>query len=302
MTAKISPAICAAGLLAGLAGLYLLCLRAYYVGFFNDDAFYLIGARSLLRGGFRELNAPGAPPLVHYLPGYPALLAPWLWLFGDSFRAAQLLSVLLSVGGLALTWLCFSAELPAGVAWAAVAAAGFNPLTASVSGAVLSDLPYFALTPLVFLAARAAWDGRRPAVWAGLGALCGAAFLVRPTGAAFALALVLCLLWERRWRDAFWAAAGAAAVAAPWLLRNWLAGGPPLSHGSELAAPGARAFGRACGRAWRATRPTTARSCSGARFSADRTRPGSRLRPWAWAWRLRPPACWPGAGGAGASC
>lgn len=237
LDAKHSTALVVA-LLASLAVLYLLCLRAYYVGFFNDDAFYLIGARSLLQGGgLRELNAPGAPPLLNYLPGYPLLLAQWAWLFGESTRAAQLLSVLLTLSGLALMWVLLSSELPAAVALSAVCVAGFNPLTASVSGAVLADLPYFALTPLVFLAAAAAWPRRQPWVWAGLGALCGVCFLVRPTGAAFVLALLLCLLAERRWSAVFWAAAGAAAAAGPWLLRNWLLSGLPLSHGAELAAP-----------------------------------------------------------------
>ncbi|MDD5629795.1 MAG: hypothetical protein PHU21_12065, partial [Elusimicrobia bacterium] len=73
----MSPKAARLACLAGLAVLYLLCLRAYYVGFFNDDAFYLIGARSLLSGGFRELSAPGAPPMTVYMPGYPLILAQW---------------------------------------------------------------------------------------------------------------------------------------------------------------------------------------------------------------------------------
>jgi len=223
--------------LLGLAAVYLLSLRAYYVGFFNDDAFYIIGARSLLRGGFRELSAPGEPPLLNYLPGYPALLAQWSWFFGESLLAAQILSVIMTVAGVCLTWACFSAELPPAVAFAAAAVTGFNPLTVSMSGTVLSDLPYLLMTLLVFIAARAVWDRQSARGWAGLGALAGAAFLIRPTGAALGTALVLCLLWERRWRAAAWAAAGAALLAGPWLLRNIWAGGVPLSHAAELAEP-----------------------------------------------------------------
>ena len=207
------------------------------MGFFNDDAFYLIGARSLLQGGFRELNAPGAPPLLNYLPGYPALLALWGGVFGPSFLAAQLLSAALTLAGVSLLWTCFAAELPPAAALAAAAVVGCNTLTVSLSGTVLSDLPYFAMTPLFFLAARAAWSRSGAAAWAGLGALAGAAFLIRPTGAALGLALVLCLAREKRWRAAAWAAAGAALVAGPWLLRNLLAGGAALSHAAELAAP-----------------------------------------------------------------
>jgi hypothetical protein len=217
--------------------IYLLSLRAYYVGFFNDDAFYLIGARSLLSGGFRELNAPGSPPLVNYLPGYPLLLAQWSWLVGPSTLSAQLLSVGLSVASVGLMWRLLAAELEPAVAFAAVAVTGFNTLTVSMSGTVLSDIPFFLMTLLVFIAARSTWGRQSPASWAGLGALAGCAFLVRPTGAVFGLALVLCLLGERRWVAAAWAAAGAAAVPAPWLWRNYLVSGRLLSHASELAAP-----------------------------------------------------------------
>src|SRR5437660_3946930 len=74
--------------------LYALAVNAYYVGFFNDDAFYLIGARSLLQGRYVELNQPGTPPLINYTVGYPLLLVPVAALFSDAARPAQLLSFL----------------------------------------------------------------------------------------------------------------------------------------------------------------------------------------------------------------
>jgi len=47
--------------LAGLSFLYLLCLRAYYLDFFNDDAFCVIGARSLgaATPNLRKSRPPG---------------------------------------------------------------------------------------------------------------------------------------------------------------------------------------------------------------------------------------------------
>ncbi|MBI5240478.1 MAG: glycosyltransferase family 39 protein [Elusimicrobia bacterium] len=235
---KVSPYYARVACLGGLAVLYLLCLRAYYVGFFNDDAFYLIGARSLMSGGFRELSAPGAPPMTVYMPGYPLLLAQWSWLAGLTPLSAQLLSVSLTVAGAALMWACFVPELPAAAAFAAVAVCACNPLTVSVSGTVLSDVPYLVMTLLVFLAARAAWRDGPGLAWLGLGLLGGAAFLVRPTGAALVLALLAALAWERRWRQAACCAAGAALVAAPWLARNLMVSGVTLPYASQLAAAG----------------------------------------------------------------
>jgi len=233
----MSPRSARVGCLAGLAVLYLLCLRAYYVGFFNDDAFYLIGARSLLSGGFRELSSPGAPPMTLYMPGYPLVLAQWSWLAGSSPLAAQLLSVVMTTAAAGLMWACFAPELPAAAAFASVAVTACNPLTVGISAAVLSEIPFLVMTLLVFLAARAVWEEGSELAWAGLGAMTGAAFLIRPTGAALALALVLSLLGERRWRRAAWAAPVAALVAAPWLVRNALVGGSALPYASQLAAP-----------------------------------------------------------------
>ena len=44
--------------------LYALAFRTYYIGYFNDDASYLIGAKSLLTGRYADLSAPGEPPLI----------------------------------------------------------------------------------------------------------------------------------------------------------------------------------------------------------------------------------------------
>jgi hypothetical protein len=207
---------------AGLAGLYLLCLRAYYVGFFNDDAFYIIGARSLLQGRYVELNAPGHPPLDNYPPGYPILLAQLAWLAGESLLAAQLLSVALTMACVWLLRLCFAAELPAIVVSAAAAAAALNPLTVSISGVVLSDIPLLAVTLLVLLAARRRWSEKTSWFWARLGALAGYACLVRTSGAALLAALVLCLLLEKRWRAALAAGFSGGAIFGAYLLRNQL--------------------------------------------------------------------------------
>src|SRR5688572_21115691 len=82
--------------------IYILALRAYYVGFFNDDAFYIIGSKSLIQGSYRELNQPGAPPFVSYLPGYPLLLTPFSLLFPHTTLPHQLFSVLLTAASLNL--------------------------------------------------------------------------------------------------------------------------------------------------------------------------------------------------------
>lgn len=232
-----------------------MSLGAYYVGFFNDDAFYIIGARSLLAGRYAELNHPAEPPLVNYLPGYPLLLAPLAAVSGGAFLPLQLLSAALTLAGVALLRALFAGELPDGALWAAAAAAALNPLTVSVSGAVLSDPAYTAYSLAVLLAARRGWSAQAPAAWAAMGLLAGGAFYLRPTGLALVAALPAALLLGGRARAAASCFACGAAAAALFPLRNYLLRGYGLVYAAELADPFARAplgaaaeaFGRSLG-------------------------------------------------------
>jgi hypothetical protein len=219
---------------AALFVFYLLFLRAYYVGFFNDDAFYVVGARSLLQGGYMELSSPVPRPLDNYPPGYPLLLAQVLWLFGGSLLAAQLLSVALSV---ASAWLLWKLSED----WRAVLAAAVCPLAATLSGTLLSEVPYTTLSLLLLTAARAHWARKDDGVWAFLGALAGFGALIRATGLVLPGALVLCLLAERRLRTAAVSAAAAALAALPYYARNlWLTGRADTRF-DEMAAAALRA-------------------------------------------------------------
>lgn len=232
-------------LILGSGIIYLLSLRAYYVGFFNDDAFYIIGARALAQGRYVELNAPGQPPLVNYLPGYSLILVPVAWLAGNSLLPYQLLSVLMCLLALGLLWRLFEGLAPS-ARWAALAVSGFNPLMISMSGAVLSDIPFLLLTVIIFLYARKIWDKKPPRPWLILSGLAGFACLLRPTGVAVVLALLAALGLEKRWKLAALCAGVCTLVLSPFLLRNYFYTGQALMYAVELTDPyrGASAFGR----------------------------------------------------------
>lgn len=228
----------AAWLLAAALGLLYLCsLRAYYVGFFNDDAFYIIGSRSLLQGRYAELNAPGAPPLVNYPPGYPLLLVPLAWIFRGSLLPYQLFSVILTLGSAGLFWVVFAEELAPPAFMAAALVSAVNPMMVSLSGTVLSEVPALFLTLLVFAAAKRRWGSDSAAFWAGLGALAGFCFLVRTSAAALIAALCGGLLLEKRWRAAGLAASAWALVAAPYLARNRILTGHSELRLFEMVEP-----------------------------------------------------------------
>ncbi|HAH08440.1 MAG TPA: hypothetical protein DCM05_18255 [Elusimicrobia bacterium] len=216
-------------LLGLCAALCLASLGAYYVGFFNDDAFYLVGARSLLGGSFTELSHPAQPPLSAYLPGYPLLLAPLVGLFPNSVLPCQLLSIALTLGAVLLAFRLLGEA-------AAVGLFALSPLALSLSGTVLSDPAYLFLTMLLLAAVRAAWKEEGLRRWVPSCLLASFAFYLRPVGAAFPIALAAALFLEKRRREALFCAALCAALILPWLLRNALLGGSGLPYAGELVS------------------------------------------------------------------
>jgi hypothetical protein len=231
-----------AALLASTAALFWLCRRAYYVGFFNDDAFYLIGAKSLLTGRYAELQAPGAPPLVNYLPGWPLMLAPAVAFARGSLAALQAWAVLLHVAALGLLAGVFEREDGAEIADLTLAALAASPLIASTAGTLLSDGPMLfcaaaSLAVLPRLRPRRDWPA-----WLCFGLALGLAALTRPTGLALAAAVALTLASERRFREAALALGTASAALGAWLWRDAALSGAGWNYWRE-ASSSARSAG-----------------------------------------------------------
>ena len=221
-------------LLVPLAALYWTSRGAYFVGFFNDDAFYIIGARSLLTGRFAELNVPGAPPMDTHSPGFPLLLLPAALAAGEGFAAYQATAVLLSVAGVWLLTRFGRERLAPETALAAAAAAALNPLAVGTSATVLSEIAYVPLSLLILLLASRAWPKNSPGVWAGLGALAGYLGLVRLSGASLLAALVAGLAWERRWKCSAVCAGAGSGVLGAWILRNFMVAGRSETRVGEM--------------------------------------------------------------------
>lgn len=223
--------------LTALGALYVLALRAYYVGFFNDDAFFLIGSRSLLTGRFVELNQPGTPPLSHYMPGYPLLLAPLSLLFPSTTVPHQLLSIVFTLVAVCLTWFFWRDTTDDRIAGAATALFALNPSTVSLSGTVLSDLPFLVWSVGMPLALMRAWRSNRLRTWAVVGGLIACGYYIRPVGLAFAPAVAVVLLLERRGRSAAMVLAVAGGAAGLYMLRNQLVLGAGSPYLLEMATP-----------------------------------------------------------------
>ncbi len=227
---------------AWLAPLLVLAIAlhavdAYPVGAAYDDAVYVEIAKALATGqGYRYLHLPGTPFAAHFPPGYPFFLS-LLWRLMPAFPANVLLfkaanAVLVAVAAVWFARLArdrFALTAPQAAAAAVVASIGIPTLV--LSALVMSEPLFLALAlPALLLGERIVAGERRAGWLVGAGLLAGVATLVRTHGVALIGAVVLLLLWKRRFRDAAWYAAAAGLVIAPW--QWWV-----YAHAGGLAAP-----------------------------------------------------------------
>jgi hypothetical protein len=208
------------------------------VGVFHDDGQYVILARSIAEHGtYRFDNLPGAPPGLHYPPGYPLFLALiWNIAPGDigAFRFAN--GLLLGVAAVAI-FACarfafdVSRRAAAIIAVAVVASAPLVWLNS-----VLLSETLFIVALCATLAFEAYGREHRAAWHVGAGALAAGVALVRSIGEPLGAIFVVERLFRRKWRDAALAGTAWLAVLGPWKL--WL-----RARADEMPATFAGAYG-----------------------------------------------------------
>jgi len=238
MSHRIAPVIVVAVVLVAA----IMSITPWPVGSIQDDATYVILAKALATGeGYRQLNLPDMPRVVHYPPGYPLFLA-GLWKLWPDFPNNVVIfkyanAILLSLGALgAYAFARTRAKL--GVVSSALAAVAGTicVLVLYVTGVVLSEPLFIALLfPALMVSEGAVNEGKVPNAVAA-GALGGALALVRTIGIALLPALVLALLLRRRVSAAIAALATGACILAPWQL--WSA-----AHGGDVPAIVAGKYG-----------------------------------------------------------
>lgn len=227
--------------IATIAG--LLVLQPYAVGVYHDDGAYAILARSIAEGrGFRFLQLPGDPAAIHYPPAYPLTLA-MLWRVAPSFpsNVTTLLAanaLFLGVVALGVHRLCVRtlgwSEPQAAVA-SLVSTLSYPLLL--LTGILLSESMFIAGLMLLLPVGDRLLGGMRGRSWLlSFGVACGALALVRTHGLALVAAVVLLLMWRRRWRDAGWCVAGVMIPLLPWQI--WQA-----AHDGDLPAALSGSYG-----------------------------------------------------------
>jgi hypothetical protein len=205
----------------------------YRVGSFDDDASYLLSAKALLAGqGLTGHLTSGEPLVGLYLPGYGALLAPFVWLFPHSFLLPRLLSVVAYAASFPLVWLFLHRRgMSDGEAAAALILLALCPVDATFASMVMAETPFLVILLLLLLALDRWLESDRAVGRWGWAVLIAVAALLwlKQAGLGLVVGLVLWLPFTRtarRWRRAAFLAAGAFISVLPVLIARLVVGLP----------------------------------------------------------------------------
>ena len=210
--------------------LYLLHSRFYYVGQFNDDACYVLGAQSLLHGRYVDLADPYRRALTVFPPGFPLFLAPFVLVLAPHWGALKLVAIGVSLAsGLAAARLFGRWLSPAG-SLTLLALYAFNAAVATAASWVMSDIFFTLLALIVFSLLRRVLERDTMGRFWLLGAALGWALIVRPPGVILAASVAAGLSFARRWRAAAVSSGFALAVWAGVILRNLAVGRSPSGY------------------------------------------------------------------------
>lgn len=220
-----------------LAGVfYLLSMNAYFVGFFNDDAYYIIGAKSLSSGAYSRINQLNNPPLTNYFPGYPVLLAPLLAAgnavmpgAAQKYLILRLFSIILITGSIFLVYGIFREFFSSEYTIIAVILLfSLNPITVSLSGTVLSDIPYtfFSLLCIYLLV--------KNKNFIVTSCLLGFLASIRPVGIILFVAAVTWLLVKKQNKNAVILFLVGGLITSIYPVRNLIIGAGPTHYITQL--------------------------------------------------------------------
>ncbi|MFI5390580.1 MAG: hypothetical protein ACHQYQ_04390, partial [Bacteriovoracales bacterium] len=171
----------------------------------NDDAVYIIGAKSLLSGKFIDLANPNHSPLINYLPGYPLLLAPFVKIVDPHWIYLKFLSsVLIAISGL-LLWKLLDPWFSPLFRLLFLCSFVFNPTVVNISSMVMSEPCFLFSFSLALITLKSLIQSYRPWKPWVLGLLLGWASLIRPQGICLILGVSIALLHKKQWGN--WAKA-----------------------------------------------------------------------------------------------
>jgi hypothetical protein len=216
-----------------LTGLFLLVYTAIFdtkIDLGGDNAGYYILGKALNSGsGYTDIHLPEQTPANHFPPGYPALMAIFMFI-SDSFVFLKAVNGVLFLATVLLLYKLF--ERTVGNPTFAFLAAVFTLLNGHLlrsSTIMMSEVPFLFFSVLV-LTALVRWESdekpfwKSPVFWAMV-VLSVISYHIRTAGIALVGAVGLYLLFQKRWVPAVAYGAGFLALSLPWYLRGKALGG-----------------------------------------------------------------------------
>jgi hypothetical protein len=222
-------------LLLGIAASFYLSLWPFhYVGATEDDAMYVLNARSLTKGHYGKLNLPGNPPETLALPGYSLFLAPFVYAAGGHWQSLKIITpLLLLLLAFALARWMQPAE-PGSVVLGTIALFLFNPTVVVMSDMLFSE-PFFLV--LFFLALHdldPAITVSRPAFRPRLAIVLSWLAMTRPEGILLTAAVAGYLARRNDWRRLMLLTTLPFATVALWAVRNYRVSGSVSEYAATL--------------------------------------------------------------------
>lgn len=211
----------------------------YHVGSFDDDAGYILTAKTLLAGGgLRGHLASGQVVVGLYPPGYSAVIAPLVWIWPHWFVPLRLFSLACYAALFPLLWLFMvHRRVGPGARLATLVLLALGPPLATFATMVMAEAPYLVVLLLLLLALDRWRAEPRLLGGAGVATIVAAAALIwlKQAGVGLVAGLVLWLLYKN-WRRAVLVAGGVGLTLVP-VIAARLAAGIPLAgalYSSEL--------------------------------------------------------------------
>jgi len=210
-----------------------LCLKID-VGYFNDDARYIMSACSLNQGQYRDLELPGHPLNVDRLPGYPLFLTPFVRVIMPRWAWLKVLSIALTLSGCFLLNTLFADSMTPLSRLSLIAFFGLNPTIIKYSCSVMSE-PFFLFLLLLSFLLYGQWLKRRQAWRFWLISLpLSWAVITRPEGLALLGSLSGSLAIHREHRASLKLLIIPALILSSLLLCNYFSGSSPSGYLQQM--------------------------------------------------------------------
>lgn len=168
---------------------------ALQVGIYQDDAHYLVLARSLTAGeGYGLINVPGSPWTPKHPFGWPLLLAPVVWLFPQQLLAGAAVSLAATLISISLLFWGWPRLSPSTSRWWGLGVASLyalSPTTIGLARVAMSEATFLALVLGALVLAEPGVGPRRGRLSAALGAVMTLALFTRWQGITLWAAVLL---------------------------------------------------------------------------------------------------------------